>query len=33
VADLAWDDVKGLFDPDVMGSLPDVRVPDASVAD
>ncbi len=33
VADLLWDDVKGFFDPDLMGSLPDVRVPDASVED
>lgn len=31
--DLVWDDVKYFFDPEVMGSLPDVRVPDASVAD
>lgn len=33
VADLLWDDVKCFFDPDLMGSLPDVRVPDASVED
>lgn len=33
VADLRWDDVKRFFDPDLMGSLPDVRVPDASVED
>ncbi|MFB7282865.1 hypothetical protein ACFCZV_37810 [Streptomyces hydrogenans] len=33
MADLVWDDVKCFFDPDVMGSLPDVRVPDASVED
>lgn len=33
VADLLWDDVKRFFDPDLMGSLPDVRVPDASVDD
>lgn len=33
VADLLWDDVKSFFDPDLMGSLPDVRVPDASVED
>ncbi|MFD5445738.1 hypothetical protein [Streptomyces tendae] len=33
MADLLWDDVKCFFDPDVMGSLPDVRVPDASVED
>jgi hypothetical protein len=31
--DLLWDDVKNFFDPDLMGSLPDVRVPDASVED
>ncbi|MEU5137479.1 hypothetical protein [Streptomyces californicus] len=29
MADLLWDDVKCFFDPDLMGSLPDVRVPDA----
>lgn len=33
VADLLWEDVKCFFDPDLMGSLPDVRVPDASVED
>ncbi|MFG2508587.1 hypothetical protein ACGFOW_24115 [Streptomyces rubiginosohelvolus] len=33
MADLLWDDVKGFFDPDLMGSLPDMRVPDASVED
>ncbi|GAA3387802.1 hypothetical protein [Streptomyces roseoviridis] len=33
MADLLWDDVKCLFDPDPMGALPDVRVPDASVED
>ncbi|MCX5085637.1 hypothetical protein [Streptomyces sp. NBC_00401] len=31
VSDLLWDDVKCFFDPDLMGSLPDVRVPHASV--
>ncbi|MFB6874920.1 hypothetical protein [Streptomyces sp. NPDC056323] len=31
--DLLWDDVVSLFDPDLMGSLPDVVVPDASVED
>jgi hypothetical protein len=31
VADLLWDDVNCFFDPDLMGSLPDVRVPNASV--
>lgn len=30
VADLLWDDVKCFFDPDLMGSLPDVSVRDAS---
>lgn len=30
VADLLWDDVQCFFDPDLMGSLPDVSVPDAS---
>ena len=33
VAGLLWDDVKCFFDLDLMGSLPDVRVPDASVED
>ncbi|MFJ9669145.1 hypothetical protein ACIRPP_31840 [Streptomyces sp. NPDC101219] len=33
MADLLWDDVKCFFDPDLMGSLPDVTVPDASVHD
>ncbi|MGY0021282.1 hypothetical protein ACVHNB_20220 [Streptomyces sp. YJ-C3] len=33
MTELLWDDVKCLFDPDLMGSLPDVRVPDASVED
>ncbi|WP_328930567.1 hypothetical protein OG429_22115 [Streptomyces sp. NBC_00190] len=28
MADLLWDDVSYFFDPDLMGSLPDVRVPD-----
>ncbi|MFD3625132.1 hypothetical protein [Streptomyces sp. NPDC058698] len=31
MADLLWGDVSRFFDPDVMGSLPDLRVPDASV--
>ncbi|MDX2546149.1 hypothetical protein ACOT81_27355 [Streptomyces sp. WI04-05B] len=31
--DLLWDDVKCFFDPDLLGSLPDVRVPSASVED
>ncbi|WP_437023829.1 hypothetical protein [Streptomyces sp. enrichment culture] len=33
MADLLWVDVSSFFDPDSMGSLPDVRVPDASVED
>lgn len=33
MADLGWDDVSCFFDPDLMGSLPDLRVPDASVED
>jgi len=33
VSDRLWDDVKCFFDGDVMGSLADVRVPDASVQD
>jgi hypothetical protein len=31
--DLLWDDVRNFFDPDLMGALPDVRVPNTSVAD
>ena len=31
--DLVWEEVKNFFDPDLMGSLPDVRVEDASVQD
>lgn len=33
MADLLWDDVKGFLDPDLMGALPDVVVPGASVED
>ncbi|MEU7305703.1 hypothetical protein [Streptomyces sp. NPDC007206] len=33
MADLLWDDVSSFFDPDLMGALPDVRVPNASVED
>ncbi|MFD9004203.1 hypothetical protein ACFV0T_25140 [Streptomyces sp. NPDC059582] len=33
MTDLRWDDVKSFFDLDLMGSLPDVRVPNASVED
>lgn len=28
-----WDDVSSFFDPDLMGAVPDVRVPNASVGD
>ncbi|MFD5323541.1 hypothetical protein [Streptomyces sp. NPDC127092] len=31
MTDLLWDDVECFFDPDLMGALPDVRVPGASV--
>ena len=31
--DLLWDDVKSFFAPELMGALPDVRVPDTSVED
>ncbi|WP_284436329.1 hypothetical protein [Streptomyces sp. TUS-ST3] len=31
--DLLWDDVKNFFDPDLMGPLPDLRVPGTSPAD
>ncbi|MFD7103493.1 hypothetical protein [Streptomyces celluloflavus] len=30
--DLLWDEVRNFFNPDLMGALPDVCVPDASVA-
>ncbi|MER8260498.1 hypothetical protein [Streptomyces albidoflavus] len=33
MADLLWDDVKSLFDPGLMGALPDVVVPGTSVED
>ncbi|MFJ3803691.1 hypothetical protein ACIPSJ_46360 [Streptomyces sp. NPDC090088] len=33
MADLLWDDVKCFFDLDLVGSLPDVRVPNTSVED
>jgi hypothetical protein len=33
VADLLWDEVKEFFDPDLMGALPDLLVPGASVDD
>lgn len=32
-ADLLWEDVQCFFDIDLMGSLPDVHVPGASVED
>lgn len=31
--DLLWDEVKEIFDPELMGSLPDLHVPDASAED
>ncbi|WP_435851352.1 VOC family protein [Streptomyces mirabilis] len=31
MSELLWDDVAYLFDPDLMGSLPDVCVPDTSM--
>lgn len=31
--DLHWNEVKNFFDPDLMGQLPDILVPAASVAD
>lgn len=33
MTDLRWDEVKDLFDPDLMGALPDLFVPDATVED
>ncbi|MDA2809780.1 hypothetical protein O4J56_03935 [Nocardiopsis sp. RSe5-2] len=33
MAGLLWDDVKDLFDPHTMGSLPDLRVPNTTVND
>ncbi|MGA5171028.1 MULTISPECIES: hypothetical protein [Streptomyces] len=33
MADLLWDEVKCFFDLDLVGLLPDVRVPDALVED
>ncbi|WP_409235546.1 hypothetical protein [Streptomyces sp. PA5.6] len=33
MADLLWDDVKDFFDPDLMGALPDVFVPETSAED
>lgn len=31
--DLLWDEVKDFFDPETNGVLPDVHVPDTSIAD
>lgn len=31
--DLRWDQVRELFDPDLMGALPDLFVPDATIQD
>ena len=31
--DLVWDEVKNFFDPELMGALPDLSVPGASVED
>lgn len=31
--DLLWDEVENFFDPDLMGTLPDLFVPDATVKD
>ena len=31
--DLRWDQVREFFDPDLMGALPDLFVPDATVQD
>ena len=33
MTDLLWDEVKEFFDPDLMGALPDLLVPGASVED
>lgn len=33
MSDLRWKDVGNFFDPDLMGSLPDVCVPDATAED
>ncbi|MDQ8702791.1 hypothetical protein RCO28_09850 [Streptomyces sp. LHD-70] len=32
MSDLVWADVKRFFDPELMGALPDLRVPEVSVA-
>lgn len=33
MSDLRWDEVKDFFDPELMGSLPDLFVPDTTVDD
>jgi len=33
MTDLRWDEVREFFDPDLMGALPDLFVPDATVVD
>ncbi|MFI6290478.1 hypothetical protein ACIBEJ_02780 [Nonomuraea sp. NPDC050790] len=33
MTDLRWDEVREFFDPDLMGALPDIFVPDATVED
>ncbi|WP_149823493.1 hypothetical protein [Streptomyces tailanensis] len=33
MSDLWWDEVAPFFDPELMGALPDVRVPDTSAED
>ncbi|WP_020542439.1 hypothetical protein [Nonomuraea coxensis] len=33
MSELVWDEVKGFFDPDLMGTLPDVWVTDTSFED
>ncbi|NRQ34512.1 hypothetical protein HII36_22060 [Nonomuraea sp. NN258] len=33
MTDLRWDEVRDFFDPDFMGALPDLFVPDATVED
>lgn len=33
MSDLRWDEVKSFFDPELMGALPDVFVPDTSAED
>ena len=33
VVDLLWDDVRWFFDPEAMGALPDVHVPNTSARD